>query len=162
MKQFSGEGVINSLNAQLNPIHHLLALLGAHPILHISGVRVEHKLCAFIFSTSVVWNILTIRSTRQDIVTNKTLSRNVQRASTLCAWRHTATCRSHGYNALGDAPWRRQPFLRSIMQALATEEVEKVGKVEYCGSIRTLRSLPDQGRDVCEVWLRSVQKCEFV
>ena len=30
---------INPLNAELNPIYHFLALLGAHPILHISGVR---------------------------------------------------------------------------------------------------------------------------
>jgi len=33
--------VINALNAELNPICHLLALLGAHPILHISRIRVK-------------------------------------------------------------------------------------------------------------------------
>jgi len=33
---------INPLNAELNPIYHFLALLGAHPILHISGVRVKN------------------------------------------------------------------------------------------------------------------------
>jgi hypothetical protein len=32
---------LNPLNAKLKPIYHLLALLGAHPILHISGVRVN-------------------------------------------------------------------------------------------------------------------------
>jgi hypothetical protein len=32
---------LNSLSAELNPILHLLALLGAHLILHISGVRVK-------------------------------------------------------------------------------------------------------------------------
>jgi len=32
---------INPLKADLNPICHLLALLGAHPILHISGIRVN-------------------------------------------------------------------------------------------------------------------------
>ena len=32
---------INSLNAELNPICHLLALLGAHHILHVSGLRVK-------------------------------------------------------------------------------------------------------------------------
>jgi hypothetical protein len=31
----------NPLNAELNPICHLLALLGAHPILHISRIRVN-------------------------------------------------------------------------------------------------------------------------
>jgi septal ring factor EnvC (AmiA/AmiB activator) len=32
---------INSLNAELNPICHLLALLGAHPIFHFSRIRVK-------------------------------------------------------------------------------------------------------------------------
>ena len=31
----------NPLMTQLNPICHLLALLGAHPILHISRIRVN-------------------------------------------------------------------------------------------------------------------------
>jgi len=30
------------LNAELNPIYHLLALLGAHHIFHISRIRVKH------------------------------------------------------------------------------------------------------------------------
>jgi hypothetical protein len=33
--------LINPLNAELNPIRHLLALVGAHHILHFSGVRVN-------------------------------------------------------------------------------------------------------------------------
>jgi hypothetical protein len=37
---------INNLNTELNPICHLLALLGAHPILHISRIRVK-----------VFWNV---------------------------------------------------------------------------------------------------------
>jgi hypothetical protein len=32
------------LNAKLNPICHLLALLGAHPILHVSRIRVNKKI----------------------------------------------------------------------------------------------------------------------
>jgi hypothetical protein len=31
--------LINTLNAKLNPICHLLALLKAHHILHVSGLR---------------------------------------------------------------------------------------------------------------------------
>jgi len=31
----------NPLNAELNPICHLLVLLGSHHILHVSGVRVK-------------------------------------------------------------------------------------------------------------------------
>ena len=32
---------LNPLNAELNPICHLLALLGTHPILHVSRIRVK-------------------------------------------------------------------------------------------------------------------------
>jgi transposase len=32
---------LNPLNAELNPICHLLALLGAHHIFHVSGLRVK-------------------------------------------------------------------------------------------------------------------------
>jgi hypothetical protein len=34
--------LINPLNADLNPICHLLALLGAHHILHVSRIRVNY------------------------------------------------------------------------------------------------------------------------
>ena len=37
---------INPLNAELNPICHLLALLRAHHILHVSRIRVKHKFTA--------------------------------------------------------------------------------------------------------------------
>jgi hypothetical protein len=32
---------LNPLNAKLNPICHLLALLGAHHVLHVSRIRVK-------------------------------------------------------------------------------------------------------------------------
>jgi hypothetical protein len=32
---------LNPLNAELNPICHLLAFLGAHHIFHVSGLRVN-------------------------------------------------------------------------------------------------------------------------
>jgi len=35
--------IINPLNAELNPICHLLALLGAHHILHVSRIRVKQE-----------------------------------------------------------------------------------------------------------------------
>ena len=34
-------GLVQPLNAELNPMCHLLTLLGAHYILHVSRVRVE-------------------------------------------------------------------------------------------------------------------------
>ena len=33
--------IINPLNAELNPIYHLLALLEAHHILHVNRIRVK-------------------------------------------------------------------------------------------------------------------------
>jgi len=54
--------VINHLNAQLNPICHLLALLGAHHILHVSRKWVnkhwiwqdlEVNSCALIWRASI-------------------------------------------------------------------------------------------------------------
>jgi hypothetical protein len=36
--------VISLLNAELNPICHLLALLGAHNILHVSRIRVKCRI----------------------------------------------------------------------------------------------------------------------
>jgi hypothetical protein len=38
--------VINTLNAELNPICHRLSLLGAHPILRVSRIRVKND-CVF-------------------------------------------------------------------------------------------------------------------
>ena len=38
---YIGRMLLNPLNAKLNPICHLLALLGAHHILHVSRVRVK-------------------------------------------------------------------------------------------------------------------------
>jgi hypothetical protein len=32
---------VNPLNAKVNPIRHLLALLGAHHILHVSRIKVK-------------------------------------------------------------------------------------------------------------------------
>ena len=40
---------LNLLNAELNPICHLLALLGAHLILHISRMKVNFFKNAFLF-----------------------------------------------------------------------------------------------------------------
>jgi hypothetical protein len=34
---------LNTLNAELNPICQLLVLIGAHPILHVSRIRVNNN-----------------------------------------------------------------------------------------------------------------------
>jgi len=46
--------IINPLNSKLNPICHLLALLGAHPILHISRIRVKTVAVAMLHSRAFV------------------------------------------------------------------------------------------------------------
>ena len=38
----SSKMAFNPLNAELNPICHLLTLLGTHHILHVSRIRVKH------------------------------------------------------------------------------------------------------------------------
>jgi hypothetical protein len=38
---FNCQEVLNPLNAELNPICHLLTLLGAHHILHVSMMRIK-------------------------------------------------------------------------------------------------------------------------
>jgi len=38
--------MFNPLNAELSPICHLLALLGAHRILHVSKLRVNERYCS--------------------------------------------------------------------------------------------------------------------
>jgi hypothetical protein len=45
-----GEAVFNPLNAELNSIRYLLALLGVHSILHVSRVRVN---CATMSNNNV-------------------------------------------------------------------------------------------------------------
>jgi anthranilate phosphoribosyltransferase len=40
---YLGRTVLNTLNADLNPIRHLLALLGVYHILHVSKIRVNSK-----------------------------------------------------------------------------------------------------------------------
>jgi len=44
---------INPLNAELNPICHLLALLGAHHILHISRIKVNSLLLRYFPSVPI-------------------------------------------------------------------------------------------------------------
>jgi len=46
----------NPLNAELNPICHLLALLGAHHILHVSRIRVNQKLNTLVILFTVIFS----------------------------------------------------------------------------------------------------------
>ena len=56
-KAFISQILFNPLNAELNPICHLLAVLVAHHILHVSRVRVKERITyhVCITSTSKMW-----------------------------------------------------------------------------------------------------------
>jgi len=45
----------NPLNAELNPICHLLTLLGAHHILHVSRIRVNDQFSLISLTTLPHW-----------------------------------------------------------------------------------------------------------
>jgi hypothetical protein len=46
--------LFNPLNVELNPICHLLALLGAHHILHVSRMRVESRVKSHLPSADII------------------------------------------------------------------------------------------------------------
>jgi hypothetical protein len=53
-------------------------------------------------------------------------------------------------------------FVQRIWHLLLTKKVQKVEEGKHFRTIYTLRSLPDQGEDVCKFWFRLVQKCKFI
>ena len=61
-----GSPDFNPLNAELNPIRHLLALVGAHHILHVSRVRVKLILSVAWFGTVVKLRDLFCNNLRDD------------------------------------------------------------------------------------------------
>jgi len=62
---------INPLNAELNPICHLLALLGAHHILHISRIRVKLKKLLLLKRYNCKMSLCTVSWQQQKLSLNK-------------------------------------------------------------------------------------------
>ena len=52
---------INRLNAELNPICYLLALLGAHHFLHVSRIRVKSLTLRLLMSYIYIYDISSVR-----------------------------------------------------------------------------------------------------
>ena len=50
------QSTINPLNAELNPICYLLALLGAHHFLHVSRIRVKLLILRLLMSYIYIWS----------------------------------------------------------------------------------------------------------
>ena len=82
---------INTLNAELNPICHLLALLGDHHILHVSIIRVKCNLLALL----VAHHIPHISRLRVNRVLYQAIRRNYEKwllpPSCIVVWLSTWT-----------------------------------------------------------------------
>jgi hypothetical protein len=63
---WSTTGMINPLNAESNPICHLLALLGAHHIFHVSRIRVKF------YVSGMSWRPLPTQAPQFSTIGNKT------------------------------------------------------------------------------------------
>ena len=48
--------LVNPLNAELNPICYLLALLGAHHFLHVNMIRVKSLTLRLLMSYIYIWS----------------------------------------------------------------------------------------------------------
>jgi hypothetical protein len=57
MLKESALNVINPLNAELNHIYYLLALLVAHHILHVSRIRVKHRTLVFKDAVAILFDL---------------------------------------------------------------------------------------------------------
>jgi len=57
---FTINRALNPSNAELNPICHLLALLGAHRILHVSRIRVNFLFCRFSITKGIDRKVISI------------------------------------------------------------------------------------------------------
>ena len=83
--------VFNPLNPELNPICHLLALLRAHPILHVSRIRVKFYLCVLrtltaeydVCGTQVYSALLTEGLRPKQIMTCKTVVSETDTATSI-------------------------------------------------------------------------------
>ena len=54
--KLQSERHINTLNAELNPICYLLALLGAHHFLYVSRIRVKSLTLRLLISYIYIWS----------------------------------------------------------------------------------------------------------
>ena len=96
-------------------------------------------------------------------IVHDTSSKNAKlsSATTSFPWRHKTPARITDIT-LSRMTRAGSHFVPRIRHPLPTKKVKKVENVEHFRTIHTLRSLPDQGGDVCKAWLRSVQECEYL
>jgi len=87
---------LNPLNATLNPICHLLALLGAHHIFHVSGLRVKSPgtwiLCLWIRASLIYINKCPTRCNTKQSIYYSASSLYMFRVSTTPIIKSTQNC----------------------------------------------------------------------
>jgi hypothetical protein len=69
---------INPLNAKLNPICPLLELLGAHPVFHVSGIRVKIYrtiMLPVVLYGSETWSLTLREECKLRVIGNRVLRR---------------------------------------------------------------------------------------
>ena len=54
--------IFNPLNAELNPIYHLLALLGVHHFLHVSRIRDNVNFNLVVRSVGIIKDLILLHS----------------------------------------------------------------------------------------------------
>jgi len=136
-----------------------------HVIIVIIAIAIPYSLASCLIRFTFLHTCIPFTSPRFYAlpIVHDTSSKNTKlsSATTSFPWRHSNASKNHGYNAVADDS-RRQPFCGEDLAPAPDEGQRKVEKVKHFWTIHTLRSLPDQGRDVCKVWFRLVKKCEFV
>ena len=100
--------IFNTLNAELNPICHLLALLGAHHILHVSRKRVKYYMTqnpsGVGSKRSVYWDI-------QCLFEDAFIIINLVKTEFICFirfWNLSSWC-------VGESEWPREEYRRSSL-----------------------------------------------
>ena len=68
--------MFNPLNAKFNPICHLLALVGTHPISHVSRISVN-KIDFKIFGLVIIFNHISGQQTNDNLLLNLLLCKCV-------------------------------------------------------------------------------------
>ena len=144
---------INPLNAELNPTCHLLALLGAHHILHVSRIRVNDSPCLdfveiargpdMLLSSFPSWSGLStyqhpdIAAVKQTIIKNSSFCRqlnseffwNLSRRIRLIESASVVTCLSGGQTEVAPRDRDTQTFmwdLHFLCLCLEFQQVEKM------------------------------------
>jgi len=80
---------INPLNAELNPIYHLLALLGAHLIFHVSRIRVKEKTVLVYTDSQIMLQLLQNQKKhthRIELIRTKFIEMEMQDWKVECSW----------------------------------------------------------------------------